>query len=186
MLNAVQTRMTATEYFQLPETLLPTELINGDLLEMPAPVPNHQRFSGRVYKVVDYLKPNGEVFYAPADIYLDEINIVQPDIFWIAENGKCIEGEKYFRGAPDLVVEVLSPGTTLLDKRDKFLLYEKYGVREYWMLHPTEHYAEIWQLQAAKFVFMGVFGADDTFASSILGQPVVMTAIFGEAPKPES
>ncbi len=190
MIAAVQTKMTAIEYFQLPETLVSTQLINGEFLEMPAPSLSHQDI---VLNVAVFLRElskiiGGKVWIAPVDVRLDEVNVPQPDVVWLADNNpQCIIIErKYLQGAPDLIVEVLSPGTALLDKREKFRLYEKYGVREYWLLHPTEHYAEIWQLQAAKFVLAGVFGAEDTFAHSILGQPVAMTAIFGEVPKPES
>lgn len=188
MTDAVQTQMTAAEYFQLPETVLPTELINGELFEMPAPLLSRQDivlnvgiFFRQIIKVI-----SGKTWVAPIDVHLDDINVLQPDIVWLAANNtQCmiVQG-KYLRGAPDLVVEVLSPGTMLLDKRDKFRLYEKYGVREYyWMIHPTETYVEIWQLQEGKFALAGVFGANETFEKSILGQPVPMTTIFGEIPE---
>lgn len=184
MTAAAQLLMTAADYFQLPETMLPTELINGEFLEMPAPSLTHQDIVLNVAIVLRQLAKTigGRVWIAPVDVHLDETNVPQPDVVWLADtNPHCVVVEtKYLRGAPDLIVEVLSPGTALLDKREKFQLYEKYGVREYWLLHPTEQYAEIWQLQGAIFVRAGVFGLEDTFATSILGQPISMTAIFGE------
>ena len=80
-------------------------------------------------------------------------NAVQPDVLWNSPASRCVlVDDAYFRGAPDLVVEVLSPSTALRDKQTKFRLYEKYGVREYWIVEPTAQYVEVWALVEAKFV----------------------------------
>jgi Uma2 family endonuclease len=112
-------------------------------------------------------------------VYLDDENIPQPDVIWIAPNSKCTIGEKYLIGAPDLVVEVFSPSTALRDKTDKFRLYEKHGVREYWMLDAVAKYIEVWQLENGKFVQKGVYGPGATFTPAVFpGETIDVAAIF--------
>ncbi len=109
----VQTRkMTAGEFLALPVSNLPHELIHGEEIMSLSPTANHQRVSGRLFKLIGSLIPGGEVFYAPVGVYLDDENVVQPDILWIGDNSACtwVEG-KHLRGAPDLTVEIVSPGT---------------------------------------------------------------------------
>jgi Uma2 family endonuclease len=180
MVDATRTRMTAQEFFELPETNTPMELIEGELIVSPSPVPVHQRIVGKTYTLVSSLIPNGEVFFAPIDVYFDDNNIPQPDVVWVAAESKCEIGDKRLIGAPDLIVEVFSPGTHLTDKRKKFRLYQKYGVREYWMIDPVEQYIEVWQHDGERFLLLDVFEAGETFASPVLnGQNVEVKAIFG-------
>ncbi len=170
MLN---TRMTAKAFFELPETNLPTELIDGQLIVSPAPIPDHQNASIELIILLRGLIPNGKLYHAPIDVYFDEANIVQPDILWVAENSLCFIGDKRLEGAPDLVVEILSPSTARRDKNKKFLLYEKHGVREYWLVDSQAQYIEVWRLEDGKFVPKGVFGPDETFVSAVLGDKMI-------------
>lgn len=181
MTDQVQTRMTAAEFLALPETNLPTELINGELIAMPAPALLHQRALLRLIALLQSLITGGELFFAPVDVYLDDLNIVQSDALWITPNNTtCVSVEgKYLRGAPDLIVEVLSPGTARRDRRDKFRLYQKYGVRECWMLEPHEQFIEVWQLVNGKIILLDVFGPDEVVTSPLLGS-VRVQAIFSE------
>jgi Uma2 family endonuclease len=173
-------KMTAAEYLELPETNLPTELINGEVFRMPAPQLNHQ---DTVLQTALFLKQwltDGKVYVAPVDVYLDELNVVQPDVLWISpDNKRCVSVEgKYLRGAPDLIIEVLSPGTARRDKREKFGLYQKYGVREYWMVDFHEQFIEVWQLVEGKFLLLNVYGPGETFISPLLGE--IVKHIFPE------
>lgn len=180
MAAQVETRMTAAEFFELPESKQPIELLEGELIMSPTPVPNHQRVVFWTAKVVEQLAPNGEVFIAPLDVYLDEDNVPQPDVMWVAEGSQCVIGEKRLEGPPDLVVEVFSPGTVRKDKRQKFKLYEKHGAREYWMMDPQEQYIEVQRLEDRRFVLQGVFEPGDTFESAVLGdKSVEVKALFG-------
>lgn len=164
-----RTRMTAEQYDQLPESNEPMQLIDGELVMAPAPIPAHQSTSGDVYMLVRSLIPNGRVFYAPIDVEFDAENIPQPDIVWVADNSRCRIGEKRLYGPPDLIVEVLSPGTALMDKRDKFLLYEKYAVSEYWIVAPIERYVEVYTIVDGRYLLQGVYGVDDSFQSAVMG-----------------
>ena len=135
---AIQTRkMTASEFLSLPVSNTFHELLDGEEVMSPSPTRNHQVTLGRVFLLLEHGAPHGEVILAPMDVYLDDSNVVQPDLLWIAQGSACkwVEG-KYLNGAPDLVAEIFSPGTVRRDKKDKFRLYEKFGVREYWMIDP--------------------------------------------------
>jgi Uma2 family endonuclease len=178
---AVQTRMTAKEFWELPESNQFIELIHGEVIMSPSPIPVHQRVVFRVGFLLEPLsqKHGGTVYIAPLSGYLDDENIPQPDVIWIAPNSKCTIGEKYLIGAPDLVVEVFSPSTALRDKTDKFKLYEKHGVREYWMLGAVAKYIEVWQLENGKFVQKGVYGPGATFTPAVFsGEMIDVAAIF--------
>jgi len=174
-----KTRMTADEFFQLPETNQPTELIHGELIVNPPPVPKHQRLSGRFYTKLGDLIPNGELFYAPIGVYFDAENIPEPDIVWVAANSKCVVGDKYLEGPPDLIVEIFSPGTARFDRREKYELYERYGVREYWMADPEANFLEVCVWLHGKFSRQGVYGPDNSFVSPVLGgKTVELKGIF--------
>lgn len=161
-------RMTADDYLQLPESNQPQQLINGEVIMSLSPVSGHQRAVFRISKYVDRIKPNGEVFFAPMDVHIDGINVYQPDIFWIAENSLCVERDGYFYGPPDLVIEILSPSTALIDKKDKFKVYQAQSVKEYWLVDILAPYIEIWQLRDGKFTQWGVYGPDEQFTSAVL------------------
>ena len=175
----IQTRkMTADEFLALPVSNLPHELIHGEEIISPSPTIIHQRISQLVFQLIERLKPDGEVLYAPVDVYLDDENIVQPDVLWIARgNTNILIEDKLLRGAPDLTVEIVDPGTARRDRKDRFRLYEKFGVREYWMIDPDHKLLEIWQLQDAHFMLVAVFGPTDTCTSLLLGE-IEVKAIF--------
>jgi Uma2 family endonuclease len=175
-------RMTAREFFQLPETDQRLELINGEIIEMGTPIPSHQDSVLNTALLIKQLTQTlgGKVYIAPLEVYLDEDNIPQPDVMWVAPDSRCVIGEKRLQGAPDLVVEVFSPSTQQRDKDDKFKLYQRHGVREYWMLDPVQQFVEVWQLVDGRFALNGVFIAGQTFTSAVLNdQTVEVKALFG-------
>jgi len=163
-------RMTVEEFKQLPETNLPTELIDGELIVMPAPKDDHQKLILPIGSYLRQIVPGGEVRVAPTDVWLGE-DCVQPDVFWVSgPESKCKLGEDgYGYGAPDLVVEVLSPSTAYRDRRTKFNLYQQHGVREYWLADPEGQYIEVYFLESGNFVRQGAFGKVDSFISPVLG-----------------
>ncbi len=181
MVDMIRTRMTAQEFMLLPETNLPTELLNGELFQMSSPIIIHQRISRRLVIVLNGLIPNGEVFYAPLDVYFDDFNVVQPDVMWVAEGSQCVVLEKHLRGAPDLIIEILSPGTNKRDRQGKFRLYQQFGVREYWIIDPIEQLIEVWQLVDGKFNIIDVYSSGETLSSPLLGEIKVDT-ILSDSP----
>ena len=122
---------------ELPETNLPTELWDGELVRSPAPSFLHQELVARIYKFLDAWVAQhrlGKTAIAPLDMVLAPHRSVQPDVIFIASQRLGIIGERV-EGPADLVVEVLSPGTRRRDRIDKRDLYEQHGVREYWLQH---------------------------------------------------
>ncbi|RMF81723.1 MAG: Uma2 family endonuclease [Chloroflexi bacterium] len=153
------TRMSAAEFFALPETTTRMELIHGILVYpfgyieegetviMPPPTINHQRISGKLYQWLLSLADDGEVFYAPVAFHLGDVDIiVEPDLVWLAPNTQCksIDG-KHFARAPELVIEILSPSTATRDKTEKLLLYEQYGTLEYWIVSEQTRSMDVYQ-----------------------------------------
>lgn len=178
MVEQTTIRMTAAEYFELPETTQITELLNGELLVSPTPVPKHQRSVFRTAQLLDDLIPHGEIFIAPMSVYLDTENIPEPDIIWVSDGGRCVVGEKYLEGPPDLIVEVFSPSTARRNKDDKYELYQRIGVLEYWMIDPDAEYIEVFRLEDGQFVRQGVYGPNATFLSQVLGNQAVDCSII--------
>ena len=133
------------------------ELIDGEAYNMsPAPSTKHQRIS-RVLstKIDNYLSGRKcELFIAPFDVFLPDyinqntdniINVVQPDLSVICNPVKLIDKGCY--GAPDLIIEILSPSTSKKDLNEKFQLYEKHGIKEYWIIDPGNKYIQVFHLQ---------------------------------------
>lgn len=122
------------------------ELFMGKIFEMsPAPTSSHQRISRNIgTELIIFLqKRSCEVFYAPFDVRLEKdktddqaITVVQPDICVICDVTKV--DERGCKGAPDLIVEILSPGNSTKEMKNKFELYEKAGVLEYWIVQPID------------------------------------------------
>ncbi len=170
-------RVSARDYLLLPEMNTPQELIDGELIVTASPINAHQRAVGRIYQMLLSLIPNGEVILSPSDVHFDEWNVVQPDVFWIAENSACQDVDTHFIGAPTLIIEVLSPSTATQDKVKKFRLYEKYAVSEYWLVDISGDYIEVWSLHSDKYGFVGRYTADEAFISPILGQKSVQVNV---------
>jgi Uma2 family endonuclease len=174
MIAEPMTKIHVDEYEQLPETMQRVELIDGVIvegIEMPAPSIQHQQIILRLASWLLSKLPQigGKVSIAPTDVYLDEVNTVQPDILWIAEDGKAHIETKRVIGAPDFVAEVLSPSTSKVDRTTKFRLYEKFGVRELWFIDPEAHLIEVWALQDKKFQYLDGYGFDETIQSPLFG-----------------
>lgn len=134
---------TAEDYLQLEEGLL-AQLINGQLIVSPAPTPNHQRVIRNLYDALKALNPNGEVLFSPLDLYIDNTNVLQPDICYISQSSKHIISKRGLEGPPELVVEVLSPSNSFIDRNAKKRKYLEFGVQEYWIVDPDNKTLEIY------------------------------------------
>ena len=131
------------------------ELINGMAYNMaPAPSVNHQRISRQLLLQIGIFlsdKPC-EVFSAPLDVILpatdeedeDSKNVVQPDIVVICDSSRL--DEKGCKGSPDLIIEIVSPSSASMDNIKKMKLYEKNGVKEYWIVHPIYKIVTIYKI----------------------------------------
>jgi Uma2 family endonuclease len=168
-MNSVQmTPLTVEDYRLLPETGPRYQLIEGDLFMAPAPNRFHQDIVGNLYQMLrTYLSkhPGGCVYMAPFDVYLDDINAVQPDIVFVAKGNDILTAQGA-DGAPDFVVEVLSPKTAHLDKKSKRRVYARSGVKELWIIDPDTETIHIYFLQKDAEKASKVYGVRDSFTSS--------------------
>ncbi len=146
------------------------EVINGRLYEMPAPTTEHQRILGKIYKAIDKFVESagvGEVLISPVDVILSDTLIVQPDIVFVSEKRKGIVKERIF-GPPDLAVEIVSPSSYYRDRYEKFVLYEKHGIKEYWIVLPGEKVIEVWCLKDGKYVLHSIAAGKGEVESCVL------------------
>lgn len=145
-------------YKMLPEGTL-AELINGQLYMSPAPNTNHQRVSGKIgFLLRSYVENHslGEIFDAPYDVYLDkENNAVQPDIIFVSTQNTSIVKSHGIVGVPDLIVEFLSPSINTHDLVTKKELYEKFGVKEYWIIDPSTKESIVYKLENNLYTLTG-------------------------------
>ena len=133
--------MSTAEYFRMPETNRPAELVYGVVREPPSPFYGHQQVVGQLFVLLKAHVAHrqlGDVCVSPMDVVLDEDAglIVQPDVTFVSNDRTSIV-RGHIRGAPDLVVEVVSPSTEYRDRTIKLAWYRKYGVRECWLMYPA-------------------------------------------------
>ncbi len=136
---------TVDHYLQLPESA-PFQLINAKLIYMPSPYEIHQAVVFNLsLEIGNYVKKHqlGVVRFAPLDVHFDKENVVQPDLLFVSVRRSSII-QKFIMGAPDFVVEILSKGTAKADKELKMGVYGKYNVLEYWLIHPSECWVEVY------------------------------------------
>jgi len=148
------------DYLQMPIYDKRYELINGEFYMLPSPSWYHQITSMNIFLALhDYVKTRGlgEVCYAPLDVVLSKKDVVQPDLLFISKERSHIITSKNIRGAPDLVVEILSKSTAKRDKRIKRKLYAKYGVKEYWIVDRDKEEIEVMVLGEKSLVKVGTY-----------------------------
>lgn len=153
--------------------------LHGEAIGMaPSPTPQHQIVAGNFYRLISnkLMGHTCRAFIAPLDVYYDDYNFVQPDVFVVCDKNK-IKDRIY--GAPDLIVEVISPNTSLKDKRKKKLLYEQFGVREYIIAYPEEIFVERYCLKEGRYGESEVFGPQEILPlCSLEGIEVPLWEVF--------
>lgn len=167
---AMQPPRTMAEIYQcLPEGT-PVQLIENRLIVSPSATTNHQVIAARLFTALNaYIerKSLGKVLFAPYDVYFDTGNIFQPDIIFIANDNLKNIRENGFHGAPDLVIEILSPSTARYDLKDKKKVHERNGVKEYWIADPAKNMAVGFSLTKGKF--QEFFKGKNELKSELLG-----------------
>lgn len=161
---------TKEDYLLLPEGA-PYQFINGKLIFMSAPKINHQRILNKLNVILyTYVESNklGEVFMSPTDVELDDKNIVQPDLFFVSIKRKAIIKEARVEGAPEFVVEILSPGTEKYDRNDKLAVYGKQGVEECWLVDLKNTSIEVYENQNRELKLMQIAKPGNKIKSKII------------------
>jgi Uma2 family endonuclease len=149
-MQSARLKFTYRDYLLLPEGDR-RELIEGDFFITPVPNIRHQVISRNLgIRLWEHVDTNGlgQVFLAPTDVVLSPESVVQPDILFVSNERRGIITEANVSGAPDLVVEILSPSTAERDRELKLTLYARYGVREYWIVDPDDETVEAMELGA--------------------------------------
>jgi len=146
-------RMTADEYLGLPETVERYELVDGVIIVSPSATWGHQRIAGEVlFQLRQFLASNpiGEAV-GEVDVRLRDNLVLRPDVVFLS-SAKAARVAKYITEPPDLVVEIVSPGTAQRDLQDKKQDYETAGVGEYWVIDPQAGEMHFFALEAGQFV----------------------------------
>lgn len=174
---------TYEDWLNFPDDGWKYEIINGELYMTPAPTPDHQRTSGGLF-VRMYLHARdhslGEVLEAPCAVRLPNQPVpVQPDIFFIERENSGIIGAVEVTGAPDLVVEILSPSNASYDREKKFNLYQEAGVPEYWLVNYWEKTVEVFRLEEGRYRLGNPYRIGDVVDSEQLaGFQIAVQTIF--------
>lgn len=154
------------------------ELLRGKIRQMAAPSRNHQTISGNLHRAFSNAlwRNPCKVYTAPFDVRLTRFskaknkevtNVVQPDLCVICDPEKL--DDRGCIGAPDLIIEILSPGNSRTEMKDKFELYEESGVLEYWIVSPIEKTIQVFKLnEAGKYIGLRPFVEDETMNTAIV------------------
>lgn len=180
--NTKRVAFTYEDYKQLPDDGYRYEILDGDMVREPAPRPAHQMISGNLFAILRQFALEhrmGLVFNAPVDVVLSQVNVLEPDLIFISRDEMAVLTEENVAGAPTLVAEILSPSTRQRDRTIKRKIYERFGVKEYWIVDPDDRTIEVLALMETGYVSRGVFTAGETLSSPVLpGLVIDVAAVF--------
>jgi len=164
--------MTVQEYLHTPETVLPQELIYGVLRVADAPLPQHQRAVGQLFRALDaHVSAHGlgEVWLSPIDVILDEERhlVLQPDLLFISNERDSILVDR-IRGAPDLTIEVLSPHPRIGELNERLGWFAEYGVRECWVVELLSRRVDVYGFENGRTSRRQTFTKSQPIHSAVL------------------
>ncbi len=158
------------------------ELLDGELVMPPSPNTAHQTTVVNLLSLLNTFvreRGLGQVFVAPYDVVLSDFNVLQPDLLFVSAGRERIITPQNIRGAPDLVVEVLSPSTASRDWRVKLDIYAQHGIQEYWLLDPEGERVWVMTRTGDELSEAGTYGRGDTLASNaVAGFSVGLDQVF--------
>jgi Uma2 family endonuclease len=160
------TRMTAQQFLQMGEDPpgLRLELVDGEVAASPSPIPAHGYALLRLAaKLVEHVEKHdlGRV-YPDIDTIFGEYDVRRPDLLYFSKSRLHLIGKKAMEGAPDLCIEIISPSSGTIDRRDKFAQYAAAGVEFYWIVDPKAKTFEGFALEHGAYRETGQAGHDDT------------------------
>jgi Uma2 family endonuclease len=163
-------KLSFEEFRQLPIDGKRYELVRGEVHVTPAPATRHQaivqNFSGNLWPFV--IKNHlGEVWTAPLDVRLSGETALQPDLIFVSNARAGIIQENWIAGAPDLVVEVLSPSSAAYDRATKLPIYAEAGVPEFWLIDSQAKTVEVLRLQGKKYLVDATLAGDQVLTSNL-------------------
>ncbi len=178
-----RTKLTVKDYMETPDDVR-CQLIDGELVLAPSPTTRHQSV---VFNLAVALRGFvrqqglGSVMLAPLDVFLTANDVYQPDIFFISNERRGIRTAANIQGAPDLVVEILSPSTERHDRGRKQEIYGRLGVREYWIVDPQAETVEVLAESDSGLTATATYGFEDSLVSPLLpGLSIPLGEVFAE------
>lgn len=170
------------DYVLLPNDRNRYEILEGELTVTPAPSTKHQTASGNLFVLLaHYIKQRdlGKLFYAPIDLILESTSVLQPDLLFVSKDRQHIITERAIEGVPDLVIEILSPGTSRTDRVTKAQIYARYRVPAYWIVDPEQEVIEIYLPEADGYRLAATLqGATPTIAPPFTELEIVARDVF--------
>ena len=167
----IRTKLTYQDYLNTPDDKR-YELIDGELIMSPSPREAHQDAAIEIGSILHiFVKRHnlGRVYSAPFDVVLSDTDVVQPDLLFVSRERLYIITEDNIKGAPNLVIEILSPSTSARDKGYKRDLYAKHGVKEYWQVDTDAKLITVLSLNAhGDYDVAAVYGEGQTLTSPLL------------------
>ena len=163
-------RQTYKDYCATPDDER-YELLDGKLMMVPAPNMKHQRLVLELAEKLNaFSKAHrlGKVYVAPCDVFLSDTDVVQPDVLFISRAREHTVTDDNVRGAPDLVIEILSPSTANKDQGAKRDLYERHGVLEYWIVDPIGETVAVHRQRDGRLELAETFGRRETLQTALL------------------
>ena len=170
-MSAVLPRLTYPELRLMPDDGKRYELIDGEVFVTPSPSIRHQRIVmilGSSMHVHAEAGGFGKVYSAPLDVVFGEKTALQPDLLFVSSARLGIIGPEYVLGAPDLVVEILSPYRIPYDRVTKFEQYAKHGVGEYWIIDPVAETVDVYRLAGSRYDLKASLSGDQALETPLL------------------
>ncbi len=174
-------KFTVDDYMTAPEEKR-YQLLDGEMVLAPSPTSRHQaivrELSAALHRFVTEHEL-GQVWFAPLDVVLSDHDVAQPDLLFVSSARAGIVTEANVQGAPDLVAEVLSPGSTQHDRGYKRTLYGRSGVREYWIVDPESRTVEVYVAGDHGLYHQATYGRGEALTSPLLpGLAIDLEAVF--------
>ena len=175
-------KFTVADYMTTPDGKR-YQLLDGELILAPSPTNKHQAIVGNIFVLLyQFILSNGlgQVWMAPLDVFLTEHDVAQPDILFVSNERAAIITDANIQGAPDLVVEILSPSTQRYDRGYKRTLYSRHGVREYWLVDPEAETVEVLTGGDEGLTLAATYHRDQWLNSPLLPELVIdLETVFG-------
>ena len=175
-------KFTVSDYMTTPEDKR-FQLLDGEMVLAPSPTRRHQTILRQLSTALHGFVAEsslGQVWFAPLDVVLSDYDVAQPDLLFVSNDRAGIVTEANVQGAPDLVVEVLSPSSVQYDRGYKLTLYGRSGVREYWIVDPDEETVEVYAAGDQGLVHRATHRRGDALTSPLLaGLAVDLEEVFG-------
>ena len=178
-------KLTYDDFVLFPDDGMRHELIDGEHFVTPAPNVRHQRVLRRLFMLLGrHVEEHqlGELFFAPLDVLFSIYDVVEPDLLFVATERPAIVEAANVRGAPNLLVEVLSPSNRRHDEVRKRGLYERAGVDEYWLVDPEAETVKVFRRDGERYGRPLLSGPDGDVLTTpqLPGLEVVLAAVFAE------